>query len=379
MIVLISNPVFQTAVFSAILLVVLIISLRKRKDCEFFPISVSQELKGFAILTVVFAHVTYALVSDTRFLHPLSTMAGVGVDLFLILSGYGLIISSLKKPSSIWQFYKYRLSKLYTPFWFLLVIFFLLDFFILKINYSWSYVVRSFFGLFTNANLYVDVNAPFWYFSWIVMYYLIFPWLLIRNKPWLSAILIYLFTFILLQIQPHFLDQVAHLYRVHLMAFPLGLLLGWFFNFSTSWVKIREVFKSRLSFLTAPEQKNKKRLLKFSFGFLVFVFILYIVKHSGVGKEAIVEESMSIITSLALMILFLIKRFEIKVFYWIGFFSYEIYMFHWPIMYRYDLLFKFLPAWLAMALYLVIFVGLAWLTQLVLGKLSSFFTKKAIS
>jgi peptidoglycan/LPS O-acetylase OafA/YrhL len=376
MIVLISNAVVQTYIFSAVLLVALILSLRKRQDQDFFPISVSQELKGFAILTIVIAHVTYALVSDTKFLHPLSTMAGVGVDLFLLLSGYGLIISSLKKPSSIWQFYKYRLAKIYIPFWICLSIFFILDFWILNLNYGWSYVIQSFLGFFGRANLYLDVNAPFWYFSWIVMYYLIFPWFLIKKKPWLSAILIFIFTFVLIKIQPAFLGQVAHLYRVHLIAFPLGIILGWFLNFSQSWPKIKDGISRKFLLLTKETSKYQKSLLRFSLTLSLIVFILYFVKHSGVGKEPIIEELMSVMTCLALIALFLIKRIEIKAFYWFGFFSYEIYIFHWPLMYRYDFLFKYLPAWLALFLYLFVFLGLGYLLQLIIAKTSTVLTKK---
>ena len=366
MIVLITNPVIQTYIFSAILLVALLISLRKRQDHEFFPIAVSQELKGFAILTVVFAHVAYALVSDSKFLDPLSTMAGVGVNLFLILSGYGLIISSLKKPSSVWQFYKYRLAKLYVPFWIFLIIFFALDFFVLHLNYGLAYMVQAFFGFFGRANLYLDVNAPFWYFSWIVMYYLIFPWLLIRKAPWLSAIFIYALTYLVLFIQPHVIDNVAHLYRVHLIAFPLGVFLGWLFNYSVGFGRLKEKLKA-----------GKNLWLQIGSSILLIVGILYFAKHSGVGEKPIIEEVISIITSLLLIALFLIKRIEIKTFYWIGLFSYEIYMFHWPLMYRYDFLFKYLPAWLALSLYILVFIGIGWLFKLVLEKGAKLIAKRA--
>jgi peptidoglycan/LPS O-acetylase OafA/YrhL len=366
MIVLITNPVFQTYIFSAILLVALLISFRKRQDHEFFPIAVSQELKGFAILTVVFAHVAYALVSDSKFLDPLSTMAGVGVNLFLILSGYGLIISALKKPGTIWQFYKYRLAKLYVPFWIFLIIFFALDFFVLKINYGPAYMLKAFLGFFDRANLYLDVNSPFWYFTWIVMYYLIFPWLLIRKVPWLSAILIYAVTFLFLYSQPHFFDQVIHLYRVHLIAFPLGVFLGWLFNYSVGFWKLKE-------------RLNAGKNLWFQLGasILLIAGILYFAKHSGVGEKPIIEETISIVTSLLLIALFLIKRIEIKTFYWLGLFSYEIYMFHWPLMYRYDFLFKYLPAWLALSLYLVVFVGIGWLFKQLIDNGGKLLAKKA--
>ena len=372
MIVLITNPVWQTYIFSTILFLALLLSLRRRKDQDFFPISVSQELKGLAILTIVFAHVGYELVSDSRFLSPLSTMAGVGVNLFLMLSGYGLIISSLKKPSSVWQFYKRRLAKLYVPFWICLITFFTLDFFWLHLNYGLVYMIQAFFGIFSRANLYLDVNAPFWYFTWIVIYYLIFPWLLIRKAPWLTAILIYLATLAIILWPPYFLSNVFYLYRVHLMAFPLGILLGWFFNDSAPWLKIKEFF-SRIKIT----KKCQTILLRAGSSLLLLAVILYLAKNSGVGDKPIIEETVSIITCLALLALFLIKRVEIKVFYWLGFFSYEIYLFHWPLMYRYDFLYKYLPAWLALTLYLLVFVGLGWLMKLLIDKSGQLLSKKA--
>jgi len=368
MIVLITNPLWQTYIFSALLLLALIISLRKRSDSEFFPISVSQELKGLAILTIVFAHVAYALVSDSSFLNPLSTMAGVGVNLFLLLSGYGLVISAIKKPLSIGQFYKRRLFNLYVPFWICLIIFFALDYYLLHLNYGLVYMLKSFLGLFTHADLYLDVNAPFWYFSWIVMYYLMFPLLFIKRAPWLSAIFVYVVTFAIIQSQPHFLDQVIHLYRVHLIAFPLGMLLGYLLSNSAAWLKTKE-------FLSGAG--NLQKTLRIGTGIALLAAIFYFAKNSGVGQLAIIEESVSIITCLLIIALFLIKRFEIKTFYWFGIFSYEIYMFHWPLMYRYDFLFRYLPAWLALALYLAVFVALGWLLKTFIDYITKISAKKS--
>ncbi|MFA5880524.1 MAG: acyltransferase, partial [Candidatus Margulisiibacteriota bacterium] len=333
MIVSISNPLIQTYLFSAILILALVLSLRKKQTTDFFGINVSQELKGLAILTIVFAHVTYALVDDTKFLAPLASLAGVGVNLFLILSGYGLTASALKKPLSIGQFYKRRLLNLYFPFWVCLIAFFALDYFLLHLNYGLVYMVKAFFGLFTHADLYQDVNAPFWYFSWIVMYYLLFPLLYIKKVPWLSAILMYILPFALLQAQPHFLDQIIHLYRVHVIAFPLGMIMGWFFNSSAAWPKIKN----------SVSKIGNRNFWHFGSVLVLLLAIYYFYKNSGVGEINIIEETVSIIACLLFITLFIIKRIEIKALYWVGVFSYEIYMFHWPLMYRYDFLFKYTP------------------------------------
>lgn len=362
MIVLISNTLFQTYLFSAVLILALALSLRKRQDQDFFPISASQELKGFAILTIVLAHVAYALVSDSTFLHPLSTMAGVGVNLFLILSGYGIMVSSLKKPLSIGQFYKRRLLNLFVPFWICLIAFFALDYFFLHLNYGLVYMIKAFFGIFTHADLYQDVNAPFWYFSWIVLYYLLFPLVFIKKSPWLSAIIIYVLTFSLVAFQPHFLDQVAHLYRVHVIAFPMGMLMGWFFRDSSNWLKIKD-------FLSGTG--SKKVLARVGSCLVLLAAILYLAGHAGIGDKPIIEELISNLTCLLIIAFVLIKRIEIKTFYLLGIFSYEIYMFHWPLMYRYDFLFKFLPAWLALSLYFVVFIALGWVLKKIVDSTGS--------
>lgn len=355
MTILINNAILANTIFYAIFIVVILASIKLRQDQEVLPIAASQELKGLAILTIVFAHVAYALVSDSRFLFPLSTMAGVGVNLFLMLSGYGLVISALKKPLTIWQFYKYRLSKLFLPFWLVLISLFAIDALFLKINYGWPYMAQSFLGFFNHANLYTDVNSPFWYLTLIIFYYLIFPILFIRKRPWLSALLIYAVSFLIISAQPNFLINVIHLHRIHLMAFPIGLIIG--------SLLYNEVLSIRLSFWL-QKIRSKKYPIVYALLLLFFSAVaIYSFIHAGIGEKPYVEEIISIISCLSLLAIAALKRFEIKALYWIGFFSYEIYLFHWPLMYRYYSLFKLLPPWLAMLLYLIIFIALGWLMQ----------------
>ena len=70
----------------------------------------------------------------------------------------------------------------------------------------------------------------------------------------------------------------------------------------------------------------------------------------------------------ALIILFLIKKYESRFLYWFGFYSYEIYLLHWPILSRFDLFYRFAPAWLATVLYLAFFIASAWVMQWLIGQ-----------
>jgi phosphatidylserine synthase len=58
----------SSIVFALIFLALVLLSIiRKPKTKELFPLTDSEELKGFAIFAIIFAHVGYSLVVDTTF------------------------------------------------------------------------------------------------------------------------------------------------------------------------------------------------------------------------------------------------------------------------------------------------------------------------
>jgi peptidoglycan/LPS O-acetylase OafA/YrhL len=360
------NAVQSTQIFLGLFILVLLITLRKKPIFDGLSINTTQELKGFAILAIFFAHIGYFLVSDTRFLFPLSIAAGVGVNLFLMLSGYGLVISSLSKPLSIIQFYKRRLLKIYSPFWLAFLIFLGLDFFILGKAYSFTYIWQSLIGFFPSANS-SDINSPFWYFTLIVAYYLVFPLVFWRKQPWVSAIILYLAGYFFLRWEPTEMHKVIWLYEVHILAFPLGVLLG---SLVTKYKG--SLFQAKVNTIWGKiTRRNWLNII----GYCIFVLFLsglvvYTAYYSNIEGTRWQEEYTSIITCLALIILFSIKKIESRLFYWFGFFSYEVYLLHWPILSRFDIFYSWAPAWLATVLYLLFFLGVSWLVKKIINKIN---------
>lgn len=351
----ISNPVFQTWIFSLIFFFALALSLRGRKaNSELFPLETTQQLKGIAILAVVFSHIGYFLFTDHRFMFPLSVMAGVGVNLFLLLSGYGLTAGRLKRDLPIFQFYKRRLSKIFIPFWLALFGFLLLDFFVLKISYSWQFIASSAFGIFPHADLYNDINSPFWYITLILFYYLLFPLIFSRKRPWLSAVLIYLISYGIVSWNPPLFGKVMFLYRTHIIAFPIGMIIAWLFTQKQEWILgMMQKIKARLNY---PFWQVARYLVMI----ILIGIISYTAYFSGVGETAFKEQMISLTTVLSFLLLFIMLKVEVKLLSLFGIFSYEIYLLHWPLMYRYDIFYRFLPAWLSTVLYMVLFIGVAW-------------------
>jgi peptidoglycan/LPS O-acetylase OafA/YrhL len=287
-------------------------------------------------------------------------MAGVGVNLFLFLSGFGLTASQLQKNLRVIEFYKKRLLKLFAPLWLSLIVFLLLDFFLLKISYSWEYIAKAFVGIFTHANLYQDINSPLWYFTFILGYYLLFPLVFFKKRPWLSAISLYLAGYLIVRLEPTVFDYVMHLYKIHIIAFPLGVLAAW-----------------GVTKLKSPELLERLAHGWRAVGYYLvmaglLVLFIYANYNSGIGGTPNKEQWMSIIAVVTISLIFILKKIEFKIFYWFGLYSYEIYLWHWPIMYRFDIFYSWLPAWLATLLYLVFFVGLGWGA----AKLTDYFIKR---
>ncbi|MEN9921367.1 MAG: hypothetical protein RLZZ517_345 [Candidatus Parcubacteria bacterium] len=347
----ISNPILSTYIFIGIFLSVLLFSY-SRSNKPGLTIAKTQELKGFAICTVLFAHIGYFLSNQHEFLFPLSILAGVGVNLFLFLSGYGLTISNLTKEEKVIQFYKRRMLRLLIPFWVVLITYLVLDYFVLHIIYTKQFIVQSFFGIFPHANIFSDLNSPLWYMTLILFYYLIFPIVFFRKKPWLTAILLYMISWIVFKIDSVQLDSVIGLYKVHMLAFPLGVMSVWF----SKKQEIQNIFKKIIHIFDI-------KYIRYSVYAVLLCFISYFSIHSGVGQGTSIEQKISLLTLFFILILAIVRRGEFKFLTLLGIYSYEIYLIHWPLMYRYDFLYSHLYVWVATVLYIPLLIGLGFVLK----------------
>ena len=350
--VFISNPIHQTIIFGIVLGIIFILTFSKKKD--YTPLSLTQELKGFAILAVIFAHIGYALSLNPQFLFPFSVFAGVGVNLFLFLSGYGLTFSQMNKGNSLVYFYKQRLFKLFIPFWIIVSLLFVLNYFFLGHIYSNQYMIMAFFGIFTSANMYTDINSPLWYFSLILFYSLLFPVVFKKRHAWITAFVLYLIVWVVVQIDPVPLAGVIGLYQVHMLAFPLGILVAWYVHTPRTLIKGKKLYTRYEQFV-------------YPVGLVVLCALIgYLALHGNIGKPAYIEEITSLFAMFAIILLFILKKRESKFLSVFGLFSYEIFLFHWPILYHYDFLYTHIPAWLATSIYLGVFILLALLLKKIL-------------
>jgi len=320
-------------------------------------------LKGFAILAIIFSHIGYFLVADHSFLFPLSTFAGVGVDMFLLLSGFGLTMSALSKDMSIRDFYHRHAKKIYPPMWIVVAILFLADFFLLGRSYGAGYIAQTFAGFFPSAALWADVNSPLWFFTLILWFYFLFPLLFSRQRPWFSAIAIAVLTSVAVMVAAPLLPGVTYLYALHTLAFPLGVGLASLYSLHAKRIdSFVDSFDTRL------------RLL-FLASLLAPLWFLTI--HSGVGTPWAQYMSLALVG--VVLLFFALQRSESQLLVILGTYSYEIYLLHWPLISRYDILYATLPASVATALYIAVFLVLAYLLRFAETKLLGILARRSPS
>lgn len=332
-------PIEQTIIFGGLFFVVFLWLLRKKQEPLNFSLLVTSELKGFAILTIILGHIGYFLFTDHGFLYPFSTISGVGVDIFFLLSGYGLALSSMKKNYVPLEFYRRRVGKIFLPLWIVLVLLLLLDAFLLGRFYDWSVMVRSFLGLYPSADIYNDLNSPLWYLTPLFFYYLVFPWVFKPRWAVFSGFILALLGYVLLSLPLPVTEGVRNLYSLHYLAFPLGVVLAGLSSFTKKFHSIITTWARYILLIVC--------------GGVFF----YAATAGGSGLTA---QLLSLLCTLMVLFIFIATKLYSRLFEIFGNYSYEIYLLHWPLLYRYDFLYRFLPPGVATFLYLIVMLGLAW-------------------
>ena len=161
-------------------------------------------LKGIALLLLLVHHLFYIknglyndilIANDHYLVHSIGIWCKLCVAIFVFLSGYGLTIGALKSSgiSNIKQFYWHRFSKLLLNYWFIWLCFVPISILVFDrtlVNAYGSHIVPKlvldFFGLINCLGIY-GYNATWWFYSCIIVLYLIFPMLykLMKYNPWM--------------------------------------------------------------------------------------------------------------------------------------------------------------------------------------------------
>jgi len=157
--------------------------------------------------------------------------------------------------------------------------------------------------------------------------------------------------------------DLLKLYKLHFLAFPFGMLFASIFN--NNILKI----KDRLKILQLG--KTVPFFLRFILTLLLTIVFSYTAIHSSIGEKISSEALISLITMTTLVLIVLIKKVQSNLLIVLGEYSYGIYLIQWPLMYRYDFIYKHTPLFLGTLLYIAVFLIIGY----VLNRIAKTFTE----
>ena len=156
-------------------------------------------LRGGGIIMMLIHHLFYVqnglyddvhLFGDHYLVQEIGIFCKLCVALFVFLSGYGLMISHKGKEIEPLKFYKHRFKKLYFNYWFIWLIFVPIGVFVFHRTFSEVYgshvLVKAgleFLGIY-NLLGGLGYNPTWWFYSCIIVLYLLFPFLEKINRKW---------------------------------------------------------------------------------------------------------------------------------------------------------------------------------------------------
>ncbi len=194
------------------------------KKWSLYNISLARSvLMGFSALIIAFFHCySYKFGSSTfgEILLYLRKTGNIGVDIFLILSAVGLYFS-FSKNSNLGEFYKKRLVRILPSFLIVATIYYL--------------YIKTKIGVFiTNLLLisfYINGNRDFWYFSLIIVLYLLYPLFhkIISKYDWkglVSLLIVVILGTIMLYNLNYGLYQRIEIALTRVPIFIIGVYLG---------------------------------------------------------------------------------------------------------------------------------------------------------
>lgn len=237
--------------------------MKKSDESKWLDKNYTTAIKGFSILTVVWAHVGGMLgVGGIQFI------AGIGVALFLICSGYGLEISY--ERNGLKEFWKKRLLGVCMPFWVVeLVGILITEKFSIK-----TYLLDSFFLK--------PATSYGWFIGYIIICYLIFFAVkrIIRDEKiqMLALFAVFIVWFVIDSVCFANPDMPALRAR-QMLSFPCGVALA--------------LNKSRIEYMLS-KLRNMSIITLFGGGDIMYTlhgnntiryckkFAVFILKHNGI-------------------------------------------------------------------------------------------------
>jgi peptidoglycan/LPS O-acetylase OafA/YrhL len=310
------DPILTFGIIFTIILILIGITCKNNNN-SFFDTPTTASLRGIAVLFLIFGHLSFMCLQQKMFFNLGGYWA---VIIFLFISGYGLYQRyQLNNISGI--FWKKRISNLYPALWVTLVLFIFLDYFLLNLCYPLQRILFSILGI--HLNEIPIINTPVWFIQYIMMQYLVY-WLISKFTFPDIVKLIGLFVIcfciaILVDVSP--ISCWCKIWTLYTIAFPVGVLFG-------------KYQKQIRTFIT--EYLNNKIFLLIPLIILLAIFLYWDDFLPDIFYLRTIKPLALIIPIILSLIIYERINLQSTFLVFLGNYSYEIYLLHFPFMVKYD-------------------------------------------
>ncbi len=288
----------------------------------------TEQLKGIAIFFVVLGHL-WVHVTQTE---PHIILSGDSVAIFLLLSGFGLTLSSKNRNTSFKEFFLKRMKRIMVPYWMITILILILDYLILGRSLKADSLLMTIIGINTRVEL-RHLDYARWFVTFILLWYLLFYLFFIKYKYKYSSILLITISFIFIPFNYYFFNLSWY----QAFSFPVGCLVAIHYN-------------SLLVFY----KKNHNLLIIISNAIVLYILLFKILMSYNSINQTILylvpniileyySEWNSLILAFSIIILtgcLIERRFRSKTLLLLGKYSYEIFLLHGAFLIKYDPIIK---------------------------------------
>lgn len=213
----VENPHISNLIVWLFFILLTVITLKKEtvKPVNILERTQTVQLRGFAALFVMTSHF-WTHASQTA---PFIISKGETVYIFLFFSGFGMVISHMKKDYTIKRSVVHRVKKVMMPYWISTLLLIPLGVLIKNESYSATDLISTISGINTTTRL-NHIDYVRWYITFLIIWYFVFyaAWYPLRNKKVLRYLL-YILSIIFL-----FTVYRPYTFCHQFTAFPLGCL-----------------------------------------------------------------------------------------------------------------------------------------------------------
>jgi peptidoglycan/LPS O-acetylase OafA/YrhL len=346
--IILNNPkIFTIEIILLFSFIILISVKRHQNENLLLDRNQTDQLKGIAIILIIIGHFAWHAIDNMYKLSLFVHWGYICVGIFLMLSAFGLHRSSIKHGFK--NFFRKRIKRVYLPYLTITVVWFFIDFCLLNRAYKFTDYLLMALGINDFGNATIDGNL--WYITyllfWYLLFFIIFKFFYKLNDN-MKVIFCFLSSFFVLYVGSRYI--LPNTWGINAFDFPIGVLISIYFDKITEYLK--KLKKSQLiSFV-----------ILFALGYLINKY--FKAKITSVFLQYLFNSASSVFLELSIALIvyiIYINRVYSKFLIFAGSISYELYLLHGPLMYRYDFIIWRGNPIITFPIYLIFIFLLSWL------------------